>query len=132
MTVGERIKQRRKELGLTQDELAKRMGYNGRSGVCAAETKEDNITTTKVAKFAKALGVSQLYLMGYEDANGNPIDDGEHYSFPFDPNAYRTDFLEKAVEYYQKIQKLSSEHQAELESYLEYLQTREGSRPKDK
>lgn len=67
MTVGNRIKQRRIELGLTQTELAERMGYSGKTSVCAAENCGDNITTTKVKKFADALGVSSRYLMGYED-----------------------------------------------------------------
>lgn len=70
MTVGNRIKQRRLELGLTQTELAERMGYSGKTSVCMAEKGGDNITTTKVRKFADALGVSFRYLMGYEDANG--------------------------------------------------------------
>ena len=117
---------------MTQEELAKRMGYNGRSGVCAAETKADNITTTKIKKFAKALDVPYMYLLGYEDVNGNFIEDeSEHYNFPFDPSGYKKEYLERAVEYYRKIQKLSPERQAELENYLEYLQAREDSHPKD-
>lgn len=64
MTVGERIKQKRIELGLTQEELAIKMGYKGKTSVCVAETKGDNVTTTKVMKFAKALGVSVQYLLG--------------------------------------------------------------------
>lgn len=67
MTVGNRIKQCRLDLGMTQDELAAKMGYNGKSTVSAAENCGDNITTTKVRKFADALGVSFRYLMGYED-----------------------------------------------------------------
>lgn len=67
MTVGNRIKQCRLDLGMTQEELAIKMGYNGKSTVSAAENCGDNITTTKVKKFADALGVSFRYLMGYED-----------------------------------------------------------------
>ena len=72
MTVGERIKKRRLELGLTQEELAERMGYKGRTSVCVAETKGDNVTTTKVKKFAKALNISYNYLIGdYDDNEGD-------------------------------------------------------------
>lgn len=67
MTVGNRIKQCRLNLGMTQEELAAKMGYNGKSTISAAENCGDNITTTKVRKFADALGVSFRYLMGYED-----------------------------------------------------------------
>lgn len=67
MQVGERIKKRRLELGLTQEELAKKMGYSGKSSVCKAETWGDEITTAKVHKFAKALDCSYEYLMGWEN-----------------------------------------------------------------
>lgn len=67
MTVGERIKQKRIELGWSQSELASRMGYSGKSSVCKAETYGDSITTAKVTKFAEALGVTEAYLMGWED-----------------------------------------------------------------
>lgn len=74
MTVGERIKQRRMELGLTQEELAIRMGYKGKTAVCMAETRGDNVTTTKVAKFAKALDVTPRWLMGFEDPDDHAED----------------------------------------------------------
>lgn len=77
MTVGNRIKQRRLELGWTQSELAERMGYSGKTSVCMAEKGGDNITTTKVRKFADALGVSFRYLMGYEDNEGVPTPYGQ-------------------------------------------------------
>lgn len=67
MTVGERIKQRRIELGLSQEDLAKRMGYSGKSSVCKAETSDDNITTSKVRKFANALNCTESFLMGWEE-----------------------------------------------------------------
>lgn len=67
MTVGERIKLKREELGLSQSELAKMMGYSGKASVSKAETWGDNITTTKVMKYAEALGCSFEYLMGWEE-----------------------------------------------------------------
>lgn len=67
MTVGERIKNRRIELGLTQEELALKMGYSGgKSTVCKAETCGDDITTAKIKKYAKYLDCSFDYLMGWE------------------------------------------------------------------
>ena len=44
MTVGERIRLRRKELKLTQDELGQRLGLK-KSAVCRLEREENNITT---------------------------------------------------------------------------------------
>ncbi len=69
MTVGERIRQRRIELGLTQEELGKRLGY-GKSAVCRVEKEGNNITTDRISKFAKALECSPSYLMGWT-ANPN-------------------------------------------------------------
>ena len=125
--LGLRIKNRRKELGLSQEELASRMGLRSKSTVCKIERGDDNLTTDSIKKYAEALGVTTGYLMGWEDQNGNPIE-VKHPKLSFDPSAYRTDFLKRAVEYYQKISRLSPEHQAELENYLEYLQTRKDSR----
>ena len=82
MTVGERIKKRRIELGWTQDELAERMGYKGRTSVCMAEKWGDDITTTKVMKYAEALGVSSHYLMfGYETPEEETIRKLERQEF---------------------------------------------------
>lgn len=66
-TVADRIKQRREELGLTQLELAKRMGYAGKSAISRAETSGDDIGANRIEKFAKALSCSPSYLMGWDE-----------------------------------------------------------------
>lgn len=68
MTVGERIRQRRIELGLTQMELSLRMGYTSKAAICKVEKNGNNITTDRISKFAKALGVTESYLMGWEES----------------------------------------------------------------
>ena len=67
MTVGERIKHRRLELEMTQEELAKRLGYKTRTAISNVEKGKEDLTTTRVSKFAEALGVSPGYLMGWDD-----------------------------------------------------------------
>ncbi len=74
MTIGERIRKRREELGLSQEELAVKMGYSGKSTVCKAETCGDNVTTSKVRRFADALGCSYWHLMGSELSEADIID----------------------------------------------------------
>lgn len=66
MTVGEKIKQRRIELELTQEELAKRIGYKSRSSINKIELARD-LPINKVKIMADALDVSAAYLMGWED-----------------------------------------------------------------
>lgn len=65
--IGQRIKQRREELRLTQTELASRMGYKGKSAICKVETGEDNITSDRVEKFASALDCTVSFLMGWKE-----------------------------------------------------------------
>lgn len=65
--IGERIKAARKELGISQTELAQRLGLKSKSTICKIERGEDNLTTETIAKYAKALGVSIQYLLGREE-----------------------------------------------------------------
>lgn len=67
MTVGDRIRIRRERLGMTQDELAKKLGHSSRSTVSKAEKWGNDITTWKVKRYAEALDCSFEYLMGWED-----------------------------------------------------------------
>ena len=66
MTVADRIKDLRIKQGLSQDDLAKKMGLKNRSSVTQVEKSGNDITLHKVEKFAKALGVSPAYLMGWD------------------------------------------------------------------
>lgn len=67
MTIGRRIRRRREELGLTQDDLAKLMGYSGRSSISVVEADKRDITWENVCKYAKALQCSPSYLMKWDD-----------------------------------------------------------------
>lgn len=68
MALGENIKQARMKAQISQDELAKRLGYKSRSTIAKIESGENDLTQKKVAAFAKALNVSIDFLM---DGNGN-------------------------------------------------------------
>lgn len=67
MQIGDRIAKRRKELGLTQDELAARTGYKSKAAISKIETNVNDITQSAVVKFAEALDTSVAYLMGWEE-----------------------------------------------------------------
>ena len=69
-TIGQRIKKRRLELGLSQEELAKRMGNKSRASVCTVEKDKEDLTTDRIRKYAEALETTPTYLMGWEDENG--------------------------------------------------------------
>lgn len=65
-TIGSNIKKRREELGLTQEELAKKMGYKSKSTINKIEMGINDITQSKVIAFAKVLATTPAYLMGWE------------------------------------------------------------------
>ena len=69
MELYKRIKQRREELGMSQDELAKKLGYKSRSTIAKIEKGENDITQSKIAAFADALQTTPSYLMGWGQNN---------------------------------------------------------------
>lgn len=68
MTVGEKIKQRRLELNMSQDELAKKCGYKSRSSINKIELSRD-LPLKKVRLMANALDLTVAYLMGWEESS---------------------------------------------------------------
>lgn len=69
MTTGDRIKQRRTELNMSQDELAHLVGYSSRSTINKIELGINQLRQKKIAAFAEALQVSPLWLIGIEKAD---------------------------------------------------------------
>ena len=67
MDLAEKVKRRRNELGLSQEELARRMGYNSRTSINKIENGRP-CSQTIIARLADALGVGVAYLMGWEEA----------------------------------------------------------------
>ena len=65
MTIGERIKFRREQLGLTQEEVAKKCGYKSRSSVNKIELSR-SLPLSKVELMANALETTPAELMGWE------------------------------------------------------------------
>lgn len=61
-----RIKETRKELGITQDELAQRTGYD-RTSISKIENGLVDIPISGIEKIAKALDCSPAYLIGWTD-----------------------------------------------------------------
>lgn len=71
MNVGQRIRQRRKELGFSADYVAKQLGKN-RATVYRYESDEiENMAVDVVKDLAKVLKTSPAYLMGWSDSAEN-------------------------------------------------------------
>ena len=67
MTIGDRIKLKRNEKGLSQRDLATIVGYSHHSTLARIESGSVDVSQKKIVQFAAALGVSVAYLMGWED-----------------------------------------------------------------
>lgn len=63
------IKKRRLELGLTQSDLAKIMGYADKSMIAKIESGNIDLPQSKIISFANALHVSPPNLMGWEETS---------------------------------------------------------------
>ena len=66
MTVADRIRDRRIELGITQSELSRKMGNKDKSTVCKIESKGDDVSMKDIVRIAPILGVSPQFLLGWE------------------------------------------------------------------
>lgn len=75
-TIYERIRARRIELGLTVEELAKKMGYKDKSSISKIENGKADIPQSKVIAFARALNTTTAYLMGIDTAKERSIPAG--------------------------------------------------------
>lgn len=65
--IGHRIKARREQLQMTQEELAKKIGYKSKTTITKIENGTNDIVQSKVCDFAKALNTTPAYLMGWEE-----------------------------------------------------------------
>ena len=61
-----RILQRRLELGLSQEELAQRMGYRSKSSITKLEKGVNDIPQAKLEELAAALETTPAYLLGLD------------------------------------------------------------------
>jgi len=67
LVLAEKIKEKRMALGWTQPQLAERIGCN-KSTILRIERGEHDLTQSRVAEFARVLGTTPGYLMGWEVA----------------------------------------------------------------
>jgi len=72
MKLYENIKNRRKELGLTQTELAHRLGYSDRSAVAHIEKGDIDLPQSKIVAFAEALSTTPGDLLGEVEKETSP------------------------------------------------------------
>lgn len=106
-TIGDRIRMRREQLGLSQEELASYLGYKSRSSINKIESNQRNLTQSKIKAIADVLKTTPEYIMGWEESKKEtPVSQEAH-----ERTMYALDLLSK----------LSPEKQQEALRYLDYL-----------
>lgn len=107
--IGNKIKSRRIELGMTQMDLAKKMGYKSKSTINKIELGINDINQSKMKKMAHALEVPVDYLI--------------------DDNVVETTTASVSVKHLSKyaelLSKLSPKNQASAIQYIEFLKSQE-------
>jgi repressor LexA len=74
LTIGERIKNKRKHLGYTLDDVAKKLGVSRPTVLKYENGIISNIPSDKIEAIAKALETTPAYLMGWEEAEEDELD----------------------------------------------------------
>jgi transcriptional regulator with XRE-family HTH domain len=73
--IGENIRRIREKNGLTQEELAHRMGYKSKSTINKIELGINDIPQSKIVKFAQCLNTTPAVLMGWVSEETNKKND---------------------------------------------------------
>lgn len=67
MSLGQNIRLYREKIGMSQEELARKLGYKDRSTIAKIENNVNDITQSKIIAIAKVLQTTPASLMGWED-----------------------------------------------------------------
>lgn len=82
--IGEKIKEKREKLNLSQEQLADKLGYKSKTSIHKVEQGMTDLPQSKIIEFAKALNTTPTYLMGLEipEEIPNSISEVEFMSIP--------------------------------------------------
>ncbi|MBQ1296615.1 MAG: helix-turn-helix transcriptional regulator [Clostridiales bacterium] len=75
------IRDRRRDLGMSQEELAKKVGYTSRSTIARIEKGEIDLSRSKIIAFADALKTTPMQLMGWAGSDIEADDLNRRISF---------------------------------------------------
>lgn len=106
MELYKRIRQRREDLNMSQDELASKVGYKSRSTIAKIEAGINDIPQSKISAFACALDTTPAELMGLEEKPLGLYDDGSTIAAHHNGDEW------------------TSEELAELERYKDFIKSK--------
>lgn len=73
--IGQRIRQYRLNAGMSQQELALRVGYTSRSSINKVEAGKVDLSQSKITAFADALGTTPAELLGWSEETAALIEE---------------------------------------------------------
>lgn len=123
MLIGQRIRERRLDLNMTQEELAKALNYKSKSTINKIELGKNDIPLSKVVEFANALHTSVSYLMEWTD-DPSPHDGEERidYDKAFSPYFAK---LITSFPIIELVKSMDEEQEKRLMSYARFLLSEE-------
>ncbi len=77
-TIGNNILLLRKQLGWSQEELAKKMGYKSKSTINKIELGKNDIPQSKIVQFAEVLGTTPAFLMGWSNEENKTVAEADN------------------------------------------------------
>ena len=114
MTIGQRVKKLRIEKGLTQTELAEKLGYRSKSSVAHIENGRD-IPRSMVVALSDILDTTPAYLMGWEDPEDKKSAPAED------------DRSKKIKEVMEKIGQLSDSDLVQIDDFISFIASKSKS-----
>ena len=99
----ENIKKLRIERGLSQEELAAKMGYTSRSTIAKIESGTNDIPQAKIKAFAKALGTTPAHLMGIDNEQSITENDNNTNKILNLANSLNTHGKKKVIDYMENL-----------------------------
>lgn len=101
MSIGQRIKSRREELGMSQEDLAHRIGYKSKSSINKIELDIQQLRQSKIKQIADALETTTDYIMGWSEKEDGKQKE-QHNVTDLIKNQYGSDVYE-LVQLYSKL-----------------------------
>ena len=120
MTIGERIREKRESMGMTQEDLAFKLGYAGRSSVNKVENSEE-VSMKKVKMYAEALNTSVAYLMGWEEPDYLYSDENAEFIIEVTKKADDKAFVDRISKY----MSLMNEDKKSVDDMIDFLYNKE-------
>lgn len=138
-TIGDRIKSRREELGLTQDDLALKLGYKSRSSINKIEKDGRNLPQKKILDIALALDTTVAYIMGWHEPK--ILYSIKDFPCPVSELKEREEFLKDSIEEFNNSQsgrllslfsQLTSDNKEDVMDYIEMKLAKQQKKAEEK